>query len=329
MEPVQDLETSILANIGRELVQPTFLIFYAYVACVLYVHLRSRVRQPFLRQLIHHSGICSPYNVLMYAFSAVSSKPLLDARQFKQLDLLRNNWQVFRDEAKALHASGYLRAPLTDNDLVFINLYRRGWKRFHLRFYANDFLQSAKELCPRSVEILRSVPDIHCASFTLLPAGGTIGKHRDPLAGSLRYHLGLVTPNSEKCTIWVDGEPHTWRDGEDIVFDETYIHWAKNDTDTDRIILFCDVERPLRSRTMQAFSHFMNRHVFTAMGSSNMPEEEVGLINRLTPVVGRLRSTFQRAKRWNRPAYKLAQHVLIGVTVYFLFLHGFLMRLQD
>ena len=329
MEPVQDLETSILANIARELVQPTFLIFYAYVGCVLYVHLRSRVRQPFLRQLIHHSGICSPYNVLMYAFSAVSSKPLLDARQFKQLDHLRDNWTVFRDEALALHAKGYLRAPPTDNDLVFINLYRRGWKRFHLRFYADDFLPSAKEHCPRSVELLRSMPDIHCASFTLLPAGGTIGKHRDPLAGSLRYHLGLVTPNSEKCTIWVDGEPHTWRDGEDVVFDETYIHWARNETDQDRIILFCDLERPLRSRVMQAFSRFMNRNVFTAMGSANEVDEQVGLVNRLTPVVGKVRATLQRAKRWNRPAYKIVQQLLILVAVYFLLVHGFVMRLQD
>jgi beta-hydroxylase len=316
-------------DVASELLEPTFLILYAYVACVLYVHLRSRVRQPFLRQLIHHSGICSPYNVLMYAFSAVSSKPLLDARQFKQLDRLRDNWTVFRDEAKALHASGYLRAPATDNDLVFINLYRRGWKRFHLRFYADDFLPSAKELCPRSVEILRSVPDIHCASFTLLPAGGTIGKHRDPLAGSLRYHLGLVTPNSEKCTIWVDGEPHTWRDGEDVVFDETYIHWARNETDQDRIILFCDVERPLRSRVLQVFSNFMNRRVFTIMGSSNDAQEAVGLMNRLTPVVGQLRSIFQRAKRWNRPAYKLGQQLLIAIVVYFTFVHGLVMRLAD
>jgi hypothetical protein len=31
----------------------------------------------------------------------------------------------------------------------------------------------------------------------LLPPGGDLA-HRDPFAGSLRYHLGLSTPNSEK-----------------------------------------------------------------------------------------------------------------------------------
>ena len=42
--------------------------------------------------------------------------------------------------------------------------------------------------------------------FAVLPPGGKLGAHRDPFAGSLRYHLGLVTPNSDKCRILVDGQ---------------------------------------------------------------------------------------------------------------------------
>ena len=68
----------------------------------------------------------------------------------------------------------------------------------------------------------------------------------DPYAGSLRYHLGLVTPNDDACYIDVDGERHSWRDGQGVVFDETYIHEAYNQTTQNRIILFCDVERPLK-----------------------------------------------------------------------------------
>ncbi|WP_419146018.1 aspartyl/asparaginyl beta-hydroxylase domain-containing protein, partial [Escherichia coli] len=36
------------------------------------------------------------------------------------------------------------------------------------------------------------------------------------------------------------------RDGESVVFDETYVHEAYNHPDQNRIILFCDVERPLK-----------------------------------------------------------------------------------
>jgi len=81
--------------------------------------------------------------------------------------------------------------------------------------------------------------------------------HRDPFAGSLRFHLGLRTPNSEKCRITVDGQTYWWKDGEGVLFDETFLHRAENETDEDRLILFCDVERPLRTRAARAFNHFI------------------------------------------------------------------------
>jgi beta-hydroxylase len=34
--------------------------------------------------------------------------------------------------------------------------------------------------------------------FAMLPANGSLNPHRDPFAGSLRYHLGLITPNDER-----------------------------------------------------------------------------------------------------------------------------------
>src|SRR5689334_24353903 len=41
-----------------------------------------------------------------------------------------------------------------------------------------------------------------CSSDLSLPPGGKLVQHRDPYAGSLRYHLGLVTPKSPgECRI--------------------------------------------------------------------------------------------------------------------------------
>ena len=41
--------------------------------------------------------------------------------------------------------------------------------------------------------------------FAELPPGSRLVRHRDPYAGSLRYHLGLLTPNDPGCFIEVDG----------------------------------------------------------------------------------------------------------------------------
>ena len=117
--------------------------------------------------------------------------------------------------------------------------------------------------------------------FALLPPGGHLNPHRDPFAGSLRYHLGLITPNSDDCRIFVDGSMYAWRDGEDVVFDETYVHWAENRTDQPRIILFCDLERPLRSQVVRS----INRHVSAFMGkittSPNQGLDRTGGLNRI------------------------------------------------
>ncbi len=61
-----------------------------------------------------------------------------------------------------------------------------------------------------------------------------------------------MTPNSDLCRIYIDGTPYAWRDGQDILFDETFIHSVNNETDETRLILFCDVARPMRTVIVRA-----------------------------------------------------------------------------
>jgi beta-hydroxylase len=94
----------------------------------------------------------------------------------------------------------------------------------------------------------------------------------DPYAGSLRYHLGLVTPNADTCKISIDGEPYYWKDGEDVLFDETFIHYAENKSDVTRLILFCDVERPMKVGLMACFNRFMASTLVRASKTQNVDD---------------------------------------------------------
>jgi beta-hydroxylase len=304
-----------------ELVAPRFLVLYAYIASAAYVHLRGRVRHSLQRQLTDHSTVFAPINVLMYAASAVPRTPFLDARRFPELTTLREHWPEMRREAEALLRNGEVRPSATHQDVAFNTFFERGWRRFHVKWY-DDFLPSAQTQCPRTVEILRGIPTIHAALFALLPAGGKLTEHRDPYAGSLRYHLGLITPNSDACRIFVDGEPYAWRDGEDVVFDETFIHRAENRTDQDRIILFCDLERPLRTPVMRALNRFIAGYVLHVTASRNVPAERVGLVNQLSGGVHRYRQVLRRAKRANRRLYYAVKYTFWAVVVYFVLLRG-------
>ncbi|MDR6445156.1 aspartyl/asparaginyl beta-hydroxylase (cupin superfamily) [Paraburkholderia terricola] len=139
--------------------------------------------------------------------------------------------------------------------------------------------------------------------FAMLPAGGSLNPHRDPYAGSLRYHLGLITPNDDRCAIVVDGIPYSWRDGEDVVFDETYLHHAENRTEEDRIILFCDVERPMKFAWAQAIIRAIGDVLLRAAASPNDVGDRTGGINRLFRYVYSVRLLGKRIKAWNRMAY--------------------------
>ena len=123
------------------------------------------------------------------------------------------------------------------------------------------------------------------------------------VAGSLRLHLGLVTPGDERCRLYVDGVQYVWRDGEAIVFDETYIHSAVNDWDQSRVILFCDIERPLRTPVMRALNRFVTRHAVKWTASQNVESDRVDWLNRLSPRIDRLRYRGRDWKRAHRRTY--------------------------
>jgi beta-hydroxylase len=288
---------------------PQLMGLYILFASTLYVHFRGKQRLRFARQLGDHSTYLAPYNVLMYAGSAVPNKPVIPVDRFPQLQPLTDNWETIRDEALRLFDEGFIRAAAKNNDWGFYSFFKSGWKRFYLKWY-DDFLPSARSLCPKTVELLNAIPSIHGAMFAMLPPGGKLGAHRDPFAGSLRYHLGLVTPNSDKCRILVDGVPCVWRDGEAFIFDETFIHSAENATEQNRIILFCDVERPMKYTFMMAINRWVSHHIVKASATQNVEGEHVGVLNKLFGGLYQIHLASRRVKQWNRTAYYALKYAL-------------------
>ena len=287
------------------------------VGSALVLQLRGRERFGFLRQLFSHSTLLGPFNVLAFAFSRVPARAWIDRTRFPELDALRDEWRTIRDEALALNAPETVDARLAANfDLGFNSFFKTGWRRFYLSWYGNA-VPSAERSCPRTVALLRGIPSVRGAMFAILPPGAYLNPHRDPFAGSLRYHLGLVTPNSPQCSITVDGENYFWRDGEDVMFDETFIHHARNDTGVERIILFCDVERPLHFAPMRWLNRMISRVIVSAGASGNAPGDPVGALNRLygnvlQPVGRRIDAVARKLKQRNRTLFRVAKYALIA-----------------
>ncbi|MBF6025920.1 lipid A hydroxylase LpxO [Lysobacter niastensis] len=287
-----------------------------FIASAVYVHLRGRVRHRFGRQLLDHSTFMAPVNVLMYAFSRVPNTAYLDdpGRHFPELAPLREHWQDIRAEALRLRELQHIKAADGYNDVGFNSFFRRGWKRFYLKWY-DDAHPSAAELCPRTTALLRGIPSVKAAMFTELPPGGELRPHRDPFAGSLRLHLGLDTPNDDGCYIDVDGIRYSWRDGEWTMFDETFIHGARNETQQNRIILFCDVERPMKYRWAQWLNRFVARHLVAAGASPNMEGDKTGGINRVFKYFYALRLKAKGLRERNQRLYYGLKYLAVILVV--------------
>jgi beta-hydroxylase len=289
-----------------------------FVASALFVHLRGRARFGLLKALTDYTVLLAPYNTLMVLFSRVKVQPFAPATDFPDLAPLQAHWEEIRAEAMSLNEAGRISVATGYNDMGFNSFFRSGWKRFYLKWYGED-LKSAQQSCPRTVELLSKIPSVKGAMFASLPPEGRLVRHRDPYAGSLRYHLGLVTPNSPGCYIEVDGERYFWRDGEAVVFDETFIHHAENTTDHQRVILFCDIERPLRGRVLGAVNRWFASHIMAASAAPNEAGERVGGINKFFSVAYKVRLQTKKLKSSHRRLYYLSKWVAIFGAIYLIF----------
>lgn len=288
-----------------------------YILSILHIHFRGRVRLPFRRQIFDHSSFMAPINIFMHKFSKVPNTPFIPVSQFPELARLQENWPVIRAEAENLLALKKIKAAEQNDDAGFNSFFKNGWKRFYLKWYDASH-PSAERLCPQTYALLQSIPSVKAAMFAELPPGGKLNPHRDPFAGSMRYHLGLATPNDDRCFIEVDGERHSWRDGQGVVFDETFIHWAINGSESDRIILFCDIERPMRYRWMGAFNRWFGRTVMTAAASPNETGDQVGLVSKLFRISFYAGQYRRRFKAWNKTAYNVTRVALVVALIAFI-----------
>lgn len=262
--------------------------------------------------------IFTPLNCLLYVFTKrKAKKAIISVQDFPELNLIQDQWKVISEEAQDLLAKGYFdQTKNPENnayyDIGFRTFYKYGWSKFYLKWYGYTHA-SALAHCPKTVAILKQVKVVNGAMFSYLPVGSQLTRHLDPVACSLRYHLGLKTPESDECFINVDGQNYSWRDGEGFIFDETYLHYAKNNSEKPRLILMCDVERP-----MFLIGPFINFIYKIAMRMSIVPntaEDHRGFANKvfssLSPVLKKTKSL----KTTNPMAYKLIKHSVNAILL--------------
>ncbi|MGH8223465.1 MAG: aspartyl/asparaginyl beta-hydroxylase domain-containing protein [Woeseiaceae bacterium] len=142
--------------------------------------------------------------------------------------------RVFANEAEEQQGLRASQGAPTWNGFYF---YRHGERR-----------DENRALCPRTAAALDALPLVHIREhapevlFSVLTPGTHILPHRGVTNTRVVCHLPLIVP--EHCALVVGGETHRWREGQAVVFDDTFEHEAWNRGTRTRVVLIIDVWNP-------------------------------------------------------------------------------------
>ena len=290
------------------------MVFYVLVILALFAaisiyyvyRIRGNVRFSGLKEYLRKGWpVFAPLNTLLYlSTKSEARQAFVSPDLFDNLHLLEDNWADIAREAEALYRDGFFEQTTKRNtpgfyDVGFRTFFKYGWSKFYCTWYGTT-LTSAATHCPKTIAVLEKIPSINGAMFTLLPPHSVLTRHLDPVACSLRYHLGLRTPNSSDCFISVDGKQRAWHDGKAFVFDETYLHFVENNTDQMRLILMCDLERPM-GRLGHAFNVCFKWLVSKTL-VPNLPEDKAGSLSLLFSKVAPILAQAKQLKK-QHPGY--------------------------
>lgn len=157
------------------------------------------------------------------------------------------------------------------------------WRSFVL-MHQGHWMEWNCRRCPRTTELVRGIPGLTVAGFSVLEPGSRITEHRGPNKGALRYQLGVVVPGAYgDCRIRVGDEMLVWQEGEGVMFDFTFPHEAWNDSDGIRVLLMLEVITP----GLPWYLEHTNRLAQRAMGWFPTTRDMTRRLRRLEPSLRR------------------------------------------
>jgi aspartyl/asparaginyl beta-hydroxylase (cupin superfamily) len=171
-------------------------------------------------------------------FSGLRAQPVHAASDFPWISSFIRDFETIRDEL--LEYSKRLTLDAQPQGLTD----RGRWSVLY--FYAGGRpVEETMRACRRTSELIKSIPGAGEAGqsyLSVLRAGTHIKRHFGPTNTRLRCHLGLIVPEGSRIRI---GEKmYQWREGDCLVFDDSFEHEVWNDSDRERIVLIMDFWHP-------------------------------------------------------------------------------------
>lgn len=174
--------------------------------------------------------------------AGLPSRPWYDPARFDFLRTFEAQAGVIAEELENLLRIDAAQIKPWKSDALAVG----GWSKFFFWFKAVRNPHAAT-LCPRTaalfddLTVATSMP-LGNICFSVIEPQTHIKAHCGPTNTRLRCHLGIVVP--EGATLRVGTQERPWRQGEWLVFDDSFEHEAHNRSAARRVVLLMDIWHP-------------------------------------------------------------------------------------
>lgn len=188
------------------------------------------------------------------------------AAVYPALQSVTDSFPVIRAEFDRLLAERVALPAYHDIDqgeAKISNVTSAKWSVFMLELLGHR-PEANRARCPGTCRALARVPGLVQAFFSVLDPRKSVPEHDGPYLGYLRYHLALRVPREKPPCLIVKGQRYVWKEGEAVLFDDSWPHAVENHSPDLRAVLIIDVLRPLPFVPRQVNRLFMwvARHTY-------------------------------------------------------------------
>ncbi len=171
--------------------------------------------------------------------------PLLSASDQMRAEFLSYQDYAQKDPAYALQPYMELRAGHQMSEFVGGSNPKASWDAIFFYRHGQRF-DLNHERCPITSQLLEQLPLIRIEGqtpeicFSVMQPGTIIREHYGVSNVRLVLHIPLIIPDGSYLELKGIGRQH-WKQGEALLFDDTFLHAAYNPSDQQRVILLMDV----------------------------------------------------------------------------------------
>jgi aspartyl/asparaginyl beta-hydroxylase (cupin superfamily) len=185
---------------------------------------------------------------------SLCSRPVHDPSTFPGVAALKQAWPDIRKELAGV-VDRFQRAAY-DSDV-----HNKPWNTYYFYLRRRAVSEHLRQ-CPRTAEALAGLPSDHThVCFSAIQPGGHLVPHTGATNTTLTLHLGVQ--DCAGATLWVGGEGIPYRDGEVLVFDDSYVHWVEHTGPRTRYTLMVSLWHPQLNAMERAFLRQVSRFMKT------------------------------------------------------------------